>query len=477
MPVAGTRYSLGTVMASSRHLPSVIAALLGCAAGARADTWYVDVGDCVAPGSGTEQDPFCSIQAAIDAAANADEIVVAAGTYAETINFSGKAITLHSADGPAVTIIDAQQTDTVVVCGAGEGPATVLEGFTITGGSGPAGSGGGMGNYRSSPTVINCVFTDNTGPMMGGGMFNRESSPTVIGCTFNANSAAYTGGGMANEGVNEPSDPVVIGCTFIANTSDDGAGMADIGDSQPTLTACRFIDNVALGGGGGLAHSGGGSPITNCVFSGNIAAYDGGAIWISRGYAPITNCTFVGNSADATGGVYACCGGWPVITNCIFWDNVPAQVYGEMDVWYCTVQGGYPGATNIDADPLLIDPGQGDFRLGDGSPACDAGHNWAVAGRATTDLNGEPRFAGEGTATDGGCGAPVVVDMGACEHQGEPFPVRLGDIDGDGAVGVPDFLLLLADWGECADACCLADLDMDGTTGIPDFLILLGNWG
>jgi hypothetical protein len=67
--------------------------------------------------------------------------------------------------------------------------------------------------------------------------------------------------------------------------------------------------------------------------------------------------------------------------------------------------------------------------------------------------------------------------MGACEHQGAPFPVKLGDIDADGAVAVSDFLLLLADWGPCTSDCCLADLDLDGYVGIADFLILLAQWG
>ena len=76
---------------------------------------------------------FPTIQAAIDAAMDGDEVEVHPGTYNETINFLGKAIRVYSTDGPDVTIIDAQQTGTVVTCDSGEGPDTVLEGFTITG--------------------------------------------------------------------------------------------------------------------------------------------------------------------------------------------------------------------------------------------------------------------------------------------------------------------------------------------------------
>ncbi len=112
---------------------------------------------------------YPTIQAALDAAANTgDEIIVAPGTYPEAINFDGKAVYLHSSDGPAVTIIDATGLDTSVVkCASGEGPGTVLEGFTITGGRGtwvsPDRYGGGMYNSGSSPTVANCTFSGNRG--------------------------------------------------------------------------------------------------------------------------------------------------------------------------------------------------------------------------------------------------------------------------------------------------------------------------
>lgn len=54
----------------------------------------------------------------------------------------------------------------------------------------------------------------------------------------------------------------------------------------------------------------------------------------------------------------------------------------------------------------------------------------------------------------------------------------LGDIDGDGSVGVPDLLILLANWGPCADCDdCPGDLNDDCTVGVADLLILLSNWG
>ncbi len=65
------------------------------------------------------------------------------------------------------------------------------------------------------------------------------------------------------------------------------------------------------------------------------------------------------------------------------------------------------------------------------------------------DLDGNPRFADDAAAADTGCGTPVMVDMGAYERPGKPFAVKVGDLNGDGAVDVIDFLGLLNAWGVC----------------------------
>jgi outer membrane protein assembly factor BamB len=59
-----------------------------------------------------------------------------------------------------------------------------------------------------------------------------------------------------------------------------------------------------------------------------------------------------------------------------------------------------------------------------------------------------------------------------------PETRTLGDLDGDGAVGILDLLQMLGSWGPCGDcADCPADLDGDCAVGITDLLILLANWG
>ena len=308
-------------------------------------------------GSGTEADPYCSIQTAIDNAVETDEVVVAPGTYFETVNFLGKAITVRSTDpqDPVVvanTVIDGRGNLHVVQCVSGEGPETVLEGFTITGGNANGSTtddrnGGGMYNNASSPTVRNCMFTGNSA-RRGGGMSNILSSPTVTGCAFSSNLAGDCGG-MANDG----SSPTVTNCTFDGNwaassTFSNGGGMCNHNDSSPTVTDCTFAGNTASFGVGGAMHNDESSPtVTDCTFSGNSATSNGG------------------------GGMFNS-GGSPTVRNCTFCDNTPEHINGQADL-------------------------SGQIHM---STFC-------------------------------------------------PIAVCPGDIDGDGTVGIVDFLELLADWGTC----------------------------
>ncbi|UCG49501.1 MAG: hypothetical protein JSU94_06895 [Phycisphaerales bacterium] len=222
---------------------------------------------------------FKSIQAAIDDANDGDEIVVAPGTYNEAINFSRKAITLRSTDPNdpnvvAQTIIDAAtKNSSVVTCSSGEGGNTILDGFTITGGTGTVVGGhrygGGMYNLNSSPTVRNCKFTANSVSGDGGGMYNRNSNPTVTNCSFAENSAAYAGGGMDNR---YGSSPTVAGCNFSQNTAGtNGGGMESWNGGTPTVTNCSFMANQAQQRGGGMFNSYSNPTVTNCNFSGNTA--------------------------------------------------------------------------------------------------------------------------------------------------------------------------------------------------------------
>ncbi len=401
---------------------------------------YVDDDNCPGPGSGTQSDPFCTIQDCIDATFDGQECHVRPGTYNETINFNGKAITVQSTDGADVTTIDgAGLNDSVVKCVSGEGADTVLQGLTITGGSGGMGLspsfpsdrvGGGMSNIASSPAITECIFRLNTAHR-GGGMFNEQSDAMITNSVFEQNATQAGGSGQNGGGIaNNASSPQVSGCTFIENFGSGGGGMGNGYGSQTVVVNSAFIDNTALAGGGILNNQDSTPWIINCLFVSNTADNRGGGVGNNdQSISTIVNCTFVDNVAPEGGGIInrdPTSGS--IVTNSVVWGNSSQIVGSNAIVTYCDVQGGYPGTGNIDADPLFEDVGADDYSLLTGSGCIDAGNNEAVppdvadldddgntVERTPIDLDGLARFADDPLVTDTGNGTPPIVDMGAYE--------------------------------------------------------------
>ena len=66
-------------------------------------------------------------------------------------------------------------------------------------------------------------------------------------------------------------------------------------------------------------------------------------------------------------------------------------------------------------------------------------------------------------------------------YEGVEADVRFSpaDLDGDGTIGIVDFLKMLSVWGACDAPCppaCQGDIDQDCEVGIIDFLLLLAHW-
>jgi parallel beta-helix repeat protein len=105
----------------------------------------------------------------------------------------------------------------------------------------------------------------------------------------------------------------------------------------------------------------------------------------------ILNNTVIGNDACGIACLYCS----PEITNSIIRESKSPQIMvvsGSPPVTNCNVEGGWPGTGNIDADPLFVDPGAGDFHLCYTSPCRDTGNSTAPH-LPDHDFEGDPRPA------------------------------------------------------------------------------------
>ncbi|MHC4945184.1 MAG: right-handed parallel beta-helix repeat-containing protein [Planctomycetota bacterium] len=408
---------------------------------------------------------YSTIQGAINAAQPGDIVHVLPGTYVENIDFLGKAITVKSDGGAEVTVIDGgipldPDYGSTAIFFRGEGQDSVLEGFTLTNGSGTYHSssgfyfGGGIYCDASSPTISNNRVSGNSADYCGGIYCKNDSCPLVIGNTIAGNSAtigaagglqikdssplitnnkisensAYFGGGI-HVGESEPASrsyAVISYNTISNNISSTYGGGIYCYQSSAKISSNLVIQNHADTGSGGIHVTMDGNPvITNNIISGNtvLNKTGGGIGFANYSSAIVTNNTIAGNTAKIGGGIYCGESSSPVITNTIVWDNIAPDGPGifvykaSPTITFCDMQDGWYGTGNICEDPCFQDPFSNDYHLTCVSPCLDAGDNNALMLPAK-DFDHDPRkFPGNGKGGLVGMqpqGANV--DMGADEY-------------------------------------------------------------
>ena len=398
-----------------------------------------------------------TIQAGINASVDTDTVLVQSGTYFENINYNGKLITVASLflttqDTTYIssTVIDGDESGSVVIFENGENEAALLTGFSII--NGCAVAGGGISCIDSSPFLNNLTITDNRavafwGNGFGGGIsIQNYSHPRLENVTITDNVAGWEGGGglfCSN------SDPILVN-VFISNNHSSDLGVCGRGgiccwDSNISL------DNVTIANNsGGIACFNSCPNLKNVLISGNSCNSDGSGIFCSNSSPILVNVSISNNSAvegAEGGGIYCEDHSNPILTNCILSDNYPQEVFfaywdmpNTISISYSNITGGEAGIEtnnngtifwlegNIDEDPLFVGTGEDPYSLLEDSPCIDTGDPDALGlNLPPWDIIGNERiWDGDGDGT-------AIIDMGAYEYGAPPYV----EIDDDIIVQTP----------------------------------------
>lgn len=348
-------------------------------------------------GNGSLSLPWQTIQDGVDAADSC--VIVFGGTYDESVDFGGKALSLLGVEGSGKTTIDASDSGSAGIIVETTGEVTV-SGFTITGGS---------GYLESTSTSTSCgsttVCTDYYNTWCGGGLYVNGATATlsdlvvessslpVTATTESGNDTYYTysfGGGICALGATMDLDQVHLR----DNYADQGGGLYLDESSVVTHARSWLIDNRATDGAGYAVDSGS-LTLNNVGVLWGLASSEGGGLFSVDGSLDLTSSTFGENDAPVAGGL-AVTGSSRFFMNStiIYGSNTGVGVYADSEAIalitysnvYGNVGGEYTGTSdptgssgNISEDPRFVkvtangNPDDDDWNLDSTSPCIDAG--------------------------------------------------------------------------------------------------------
>jgi parallel beta-helix repeat protein len=318
---------------------------------------------CVTSAGGTYaacDQVFTTIQAAVDAATDGEEIRVAAGAYTDMharpradvvatglvtqVVYISKSITIRGgyttsfSDSPNPvanpTTLDAQGQGRVLYI-TGDISANI-EGLRITGGNatglgGPLGDVGG-GVYIITATVMisnNMILSNTAGSTgFGGGMFIENSPNTILNGNVISDNKAFQAAGLYFR--NSPG-PRLVANTIANNVADrQGVGMKHYGGARfdnsdnAILTGNTISNNRANDHCGGLSFTNSDNIILigNQVLDNEATFRHGGGLCLEGGTgATLVGNTVIGNTACTTGGGLDLRGNDATLINNVITDN------------------------------------------------------------------------------------------------------------------------------------------------------------
>ena len=251
-------------------------------------------------GDGSQENPFQTLDDALNKTTDGDTIMIASGLYNGTKN-TGLTISTNNLKfikyGDSEAIFDAENQRGIFDV---QNRNTIhITGLTFKNGNGN-GDGGAV-HLTFVASFLNCIFINNTAAGSGGAIYSWFSDTdvtNVTNCTFINNTATSTGG--AYHGL---SGGRLVQSTFIGNKALGGeysnGGAICIENDVPYIFNCVFINNTADASGGAIRTCS--FNVGNCTFIDNTAIR-GNAINID--YGNVNNCSFINNIASKVSEIY-----------------------------------------------------------------------------------------------------------------------------------------------------------------------------
>ncbi|MFL3051461.1 MAG: right-handed parallel beta-helix repeat-containing protein, partial [Candidatus Neomarinimicrobiota bacterium] len=164
---------------------------------------------------------------------------------------------------------------------------------------------------------------------------------------------------------NETSSATLAGFTLSGGGTIRGSAI-QLNNSSPTIENCIITNS---GGEGAISFYYSTATLKNCLIYNNTGSnplyFD-----VSTSSPEFINCTIANNTGYGAGYSAPALTIAPIFKNSILWGNSSGGATGRYTIENSIVEGGFPsGSSVLAADPLFVNPGNGDFKLSDYSPA------------------------------------------------------------------------------------------------------------
>ena len=222
-------------------------------------TWHVSTTGSDVVGDGSEDNPFATIQMAVNNASNSDTVFIRSGLYTENINWSMASNVRLIGTHMDSTIIDGGGLDIVIDNSDETSHPSEISNLTIQNGI-TTGKGGGISLKMTGELLLKNIKVDNNYAVEGGGIYiEGEGSISLL------------------------STVVHIENSIISNNTADinGGGIALFGDLISSIMKNVTVVNNSASNGGGITSGSAGNYviIANSIFWNNQPTNAGGMIF------------------------------------------------------------------------------------------------------------------------------------------------------------------------------------------------------